>query len=101
MVSRRVVFCSSIVATAVSCYTLGVIQSRHADAQARAVYDAKLEAIRAEVHTELGRKARASAVVPAATSGRTVARPAEGAAELTPSATARARMVAEIKEQLQ
>jgi S1-C subfamily serine protease len=94
MVSRRLVLCSSIVATAVSCYTLGVIQSRRHEAAMRASYDAKLEAIRAEVHAQTGPKPRTSAVAPA--SARTAR---EGDAAL--SAASRARMVAEIKEQLQ
>jgi hypothetical protein len=95
MVSRRTVFALSILATAVSCYTLGVIHARRTDALVANAYDAKIDAIRAEVHTTLGRAAaRQSAVATAAgTSGRTT----EGA----PGAAARARMVAEIKQQLQ
>jgi trypsin-like peptidase len=93
MVSRRFVFCSSVVATAVSCYTLGVIQSRHNDAAMRASYDAKLDAIRAEVHAQVPPKPRTSAVVPATTRRETT--------DPAPSTAARARMVAEIKEQLQ
>jgi len=94
MVSRRLVFCSSIVATAVSCYTLGVIQSHRRDATLRASYDAKLDAIRAEVHEETSRKPRTSAVVPASN------RPREGS-DSTMSPASRARIVAEIKDQLQ
>src|SRR3954467_8199928 len=93
MVSRRLVFCSSIVATAVSCYTLGVIQSRHNDAGMRASYDAKLDAIRAEVHAQVPAKPRTSAVVQA-TTRRESPDPA-------PTTSARARMITEIKEQLQ
>jgi hypothetical protein len=93
MVSRRLVFCSSIVATAVSCYTLGVIQSRHNDAGMRASYDAKLDAIRAEVHAQVPAKPRSSAVVQA-TTRRESPDPA-------PTTSARARMISEIKEQLQ
>src|SRR5207248_3062765 len=84
----------AIVATAVSCYSLGLIQSRRNDAVIRASYDAKLEAIRAEVHAQTGPKARTSAVVPAATRTRENSDPPQ-------STTSRARMVAEIKEQLQ
>jgi Trypsin-like peptidase domain len=93
MVSRRLVFCSSVVATALSCYALGVMQSRHSDAAMRASYDAKLDAIRAEVHAQAGARPRTSAVLPAST------RPKESGEAL--SAAARAHMVAEIKEQLQ
>src|SRR5262249_22960799 len=84
----------SILATAVSCYALGVMQSRRHDAAMRASYDAKLDAIRAEVHEEIGRKPKASAVVQASTRARE-------SNDATLSAASRARMVAEIKEQLQ
>ena len=93
MVSRRLVFSTSIVATAVSFFTLGVVHSRRADADAS--YDAQLDAIR----DEIGKTQRADATVPAGTSGRLDAR-----AESTnpvPNSASRARMVAEIKQQLQ
>jgi hypothetical protein len=93
MVSRRLVAGCSIVATAVSCYTLGVMQSRRHDAVIRASYDAKLEAIRAEVHAQADAKPPTSAVVPASTRA-----PREGDGM---TGASRARMVAEIKEQLQ
>ncbi|HJZ72247.1 MAG TPA: serine protease [Vicinamibacterales bacterium] len=91
---RRLVVGSSIVATAISCYTLGVMQTRHNDAAMRASYDAKLEAIRAEVHAQAEPKPAATAV---ATAGIKTARENEAGQ----SAATRARMVAEIKEQLQ
>lgn len=97
MVTRRAVFSTSIVATAISFFTLGVMHSRRASDDAS--YDAKLDAIRAEVRSELGKSERQSAVVPAGTSGRVAAHPEP--AEPTPSATSRARMVAEIKKELQ
>jgi Trypsin-like peptidase domain len=93
MVSRRLVFSTSIVATAVSFFTLGVVHSRRADADAS--YDAKLEAIR----DEIGKTHRADAAIPAGTTGRLAAR-AESASTL-PDAASRARMVAEIKQELQ
>jgi S1-C subfamily serine protease len=93
MVSRRLVFVVSILATALSCYTLGVIQARRTDALVAGAYDAKIDAIRAEMHTTIGRAARTSAVVQTAgTAGR---------AKDEPSAASRARMVAEIKQELQ
>ena len=50
MVSRRFVFLTSIVATAISCFTLGVMHTRRSDTASRASYDAKLAAtVRAEV----------------------------------------------------
>src|SRR5262249_43956278 len=94
MVSRRLVFALSILATAVSCYTLGVIHARRTDVLVANAYDAKIDAIRAEVHTTLGHAARQNATAQTAgTAGR--------ASAVTRSAAARARMVAEIKQQLQ
>jgi len=92
MIARRVVSSSVLLATAIGFFTLGALHSRRTDAASRAAYDAKLEAIRAD----LAGVHKGDAVVPAATSG-TVARAPEPS--LTPAA--RARMVAEIKEQLQ
>ena len=91
MVSRRLIFTTAILATAVFFFALGAMQSRRDVAASRASTDAKLDAIRREVRSELGRAGGADAVVPAGTSGR-----------LSPKADAgRASMVAEIKEQLQ
>jgi hypothetical protein len=90
MVSRRTVFSTSILATAISFFTLGVVHSR---TEADASYDAKLDAIRAEVRSEIGRTRRTDAVVPAGTSGQTGGR--------TESGVARSRMIAEIKKELQ
>ena len=99
MISRRLVFTTSILATAIVFFLLGVVQSRRHDAASSASYDAKLEAIRSEVHSELGKTPRADAVVPAGTSGRLAAN--RDAADAVPRGASRARMVAEIKEQLQ
>jgi len=93
MVSRRLVFSSSIIATALSCYALGVVQSHREDAAMRAAVDAKLDAIRAEVRADAERRPRTTAVATAGTSGRVDGVPS--------TAGSRARMVAEIKEQLQ
>ena len=92
MVLRRIVFLTSILATAISFFTLGLIHARGADASARAAYDARLEALRDEVHRELGKDP-----VPAGTTGETT-RPRVDGKGLQGS---RARMVAEIKEELQ
>jgi hypothetical protein len=97
MILRRMLFVVSIVATAISCFTLGVIQSRRGDASERASYDAKLDAMRDEVMRELGKDSRQS-VLPAGTSGHsTVAIP--DAPESTPAS--RAEMVTAIKRELQ
>src|SRR4051812_1489735 len=91
MMSRRLIFTTSILATALFFFTLGAVQSRRDVAANRASYDAKLDAIRTEVRSEIGRAGRAEAVVPAGTSGRLPAKGDGG----------RASMVAEIKSQLQ
>lgn len=95
MMSRRLIFTTSILATAILFFMLGAIQSRRRDAASRASYDAKLDAIRTEVRSELGRSSRAEtaeAVATAGTIGRTAGKGADAS---------RQRMVAEIKEQLQ
>ncbi len=94
MVSRRLVFSTSILATGLSCFTLGVLQSQHSDAAARANYDAKLEALR----TEITKSRRVEAVVPAGTTGTFPSR-VDGDGPL--NVAARARMVSEIKSELQ
>jgi hypothetical protein len=95
MSSRRVVFLVSVLATAISCFTLGVMQTRRGDAAVLAAYDARLDAIRAEVRTA----SKAPEVVSAAgTTGRVGDR--RPSANET-SAVAREKMVAEIKQQLQ
>ena len=98
MMSRRLVFTTSILATAMLFFTLGIGQSRRSDAASRASYDEKLDAIRREVRSELGKTAR-DAVVPAGTTGRLDGQ--GDAADAKPGSAGRARMVAEIKEQLQ
>jgi S1-C subfamily serine protease len=98
MISRRLVYSASIAATAMSFFVLGVVHTRRATEDAS--YDAKLEAtIRAEVRSELGQTHRTAALVPAATSGH--ANPRSESPDVTPSAASRARMVAEIKKELQ
>ena len=95
MVSRRIVFLSSILATAISCFTLGIMHARRTDAIASSAYDAKIDAIRTEVRTTLGRVPRTPPLATAGTSGHAK----DDAAP--PGAAARARMVAEIKQELQ
>jgi len=96
MIPRRVVLAASLVATAASFFTLGVVHSRRTDLASRAIYDAKLDAIRAEVRTEIGEARKTPAPVPAGTSGR-LTHPKDE----TPDPAARARMVSDIKQQLQ
>jgi len=98
MVSRKTVFVSAVLATAVSFYTLGIIHARHTDKIVERAYDAKIDAIRTEVRTELGRTQRGDAVVPAGTSGHTAHTKDDS---VLPAKSARDRMVAEIKQELQ
>jgi hypothetical protein len=92
MVSGRLALSASILATAVSCFTLGVVHSRRTDGGAS--YDAKLDAIRAEIG-----RSRPTDAVPAGTSGKTSGR--ADSAEAGPGPSARSRMIAEIKKELQ
>jgi len=99
MMSRRLVFVVSIAATAVSFFTLGVLHTRRAEAVADTNYHAQIESLRAEMRTQLGQVRKTDAVLPAGTMGKTT--PAHDDAPAAPTMTARAKMVAEIKQQLQ
>jgi len=92
MIARRLVLFTSLIATAVSCFTLGVVRSERMDAATRASYEAKLDAIRAEMQ-----RPGSLPVVPAATSG-TIAGAADDALV---KGEGRAGLVAEIKRDLQ
>jgi Trypsin-like peptidase domain len=92
MVFRRLLFTTALLGTALTFFTLGMIHSRSNDAASRALYDAKLAALRAE----LASPHKTDAVVPAGTSGRMTK-----AADPLASPATRARVIAEIKEQLQ
>jgi hypothetical protein len=95
MVSRRFLVVISIVSTAAAFFLLGVFHERTDDAAVRAVYDAKLDALRAELRTQLG-KARPGDVVPTSTTGDTSDGPSSGI-----TVTPRERMIADIKRELQ
>jgi hypothetical protein len=101
MISRRVVFLTSIVATAASSFTLGVMHTHRNDTTIRASYDEKLDEIRAELQSEV-RKTRhlEAGAVPAGTAGRTTSHTSDATTD-TPSRAARAKMVAEIKQEIQ
>ena len=93
MIARRVVVVTSLIATAVSFFTLGALHTRSSDAAVRASYQAELDAMLAEARDmEQGRQA----VVPVGTT-------AEGElfAPGVDTSALEARMVAEIKQQLQ
>ncbi|PYQ79140.1 MAG: hypothetical protein DMG03_26610 [Acidobacteria bacterium] len=98
MISRRLVFITSLAATAISGFTLGILHARRHDAAAQASYERELQALRAEVRSELGHARTTDAVVPAATIGRT-SRPKDDADG--PTTGSRAKMMAEIKQELQ
>ena len=68
MASRRFLVLIAIVTTATSFFLLGFFHARAGDAADRAAYDAKLDAIRAEVKSQLGTTRRGDAI-PAGTSG--------------------------------
>jgi hypothetical protein len=96
MVSRRFLVLIAIVSTATSFFLLGVFHARAGDAADRAAYDAKLDAIRAEVKSQLGTTRRGDAL-PAGTSGGETS----DAASRAPGSATRANIVAEIKQELQ
>jgi S1-C subfamily serine protease len=96
MTARRVVIATSLVATAASFFTLGVLHARRADSASNASYDAKLDAIRAEV----GSARRVDPVVAAGTTGRAPSRPKDESGDVGTMA-GRAKMVAQIKQELQ
>src|SRR5437762_1199690 len=92
MVVRRLVTSTALLATAITFFTLGTIHSRRTDAASRALYDAKLDAIR----TEFASARKVDPATPAATTGRMTRTP-----EAPVTLASRARMVTEIKAQLQ
>jgi hypothetical protein len=98
MIGRRFIIAASLTATAVSFFTLGVLHARRTELATNASYDAKLAAIRAEVRDEIGVGRRMDAAVPAGTVGRTTT---HGAAADGGTNAARAKMVAQIKQELQ
>src|SRR5260221_14696588 len=96
MSSSRVVFVASSAATAASFFTLGVLSVRRADGLESREYDARIDAIRAEVRTELGKTGRSEVVAPAGTSG--LINQGKATAEQTPAHGAAERQVAENKQ---
>ena len=90
MFSRRFFALVALITTSTTFYLLGDFHARADDAVERATYEAQLDAIRAEVRSQLGQ--RSPDVVPAGTSG------VDG---VNPSDEQRARMVADIKRELQ
>jgi hypothetical protein len=96
MISRRLLVVIALISTAGFFFLLGDFHARAGNGAERAEYDARLDAIRAEVRSEIGRSREPEIV--AGTSGDV---PATESAKPTRAQTARARMVAEIKQDLQ
>jgi len=93
MISRRVVSIFSVLATASCCFTFALVHQHRHDAVSRAAYEKELQALRTEMRAEIDRtRGGEPAAVPAATSGRVTRADATGS---------RARMVAQIKQELQ
>ena len=90
MFSRRFFALVALITTATTFYLLGDFHAHADDAVERASYEAQLDAIRAEVRSQLGK--RSPDPVPAGTSG------VDG---VNPNDEQRARMVADIKRELQ
>jgi hypothetical protein len=96
--SRQLLLVVALITTATCFFLLGDFHARTDGAVERAVYDAKLDAIRAEVRHELAGTLAAD-VFAAGTSGDGPSSTIK--AGLTPGEAARAQMVAEIKQDLQ
>jgi hypothetical protein len=94
MFSRRFLFLVTLITTAACFFLLGQFHERTSALAERDAYDAKLEAIRLEMKSELGR-ARTPDVVTATTGD------VPSTVERTPTESARQKMVAEIKQELQ
>jgi hypothetical protein len=93
--TRRTIFLLSLLATATSFFALGSLRTWRADAAARQSYEARLDALRAELQRAVARESEADDV-PKGTSGLSSASEADDEATIAE----RARMIAEIKEQL-
>ena len=94
MIPRRVLLLISLIASAASCFLLGVLHARR-EGPTGAASGANVEAIRAEVRRELQRNDIGEGVVPAGTAG--VGRSNHAS---NPRNAGREKMVAEIKQEL-
>jgi len=90
MISRRVTFVTAILGTAVTCFTMGAIQSHRAEEVARASYDSRLTSLQDELKKALTQE-KAQVDVAVGTVGAT--------GDLA-TAAKREKLIAEIKEQL-
>ena len=71
MVNWRLVFVTSIAATAVWSFTLGVSHARRADALQQTLYHGEIEELRAEMGMQHGGARKGDAVLLAGTTGVT------------------------------
>jgi hypothetical protein len=98
MISRRLLAVFLFVGIGGTCFALGDLVARRSDASARAAYDAKLDEIRSQLRVQL---AAHSDAVPAGTTGAVSQKSKDDAADAASSAASHAKMVAEIKQQLE
>jgi hypothetical protein len=90
MMSKRVTFVTAILGTAVTCFTLGAVETHHAEAAARASFESKISTLRDDLKTAVRRES----------TRRDVAVGTVGEAVDLSSTAGRERLVADIKEQL-
>jgi hypothetical protein len=95
MISRRFLVVVSLLTTAVSFFLLGSSHARMNDAAVRAAYDAKLEAVRTEVKSEIARDHELPSS-PTATTGA-----AQGAKVVAPPTSRNTAIVNEVKQELE
>jgi hypothetical protein len=91
MLSRRVTFVTAILGTAVTCFTLGAVETRHAEEAARASFESKITSLREDLKKAVTRQTLARDIVAVGTAGETV--------DLT-SPAGRNQLISDIKEQL-
>ncbi len=96
MVSRRLLVVVTLVTTAVSFFMLGMFHARTDEAYELATYDAKLDAIRAEIRSDRGRARHVDAEA-RGTSGELFGGDPSGAA----GAASRAALIDQVKQELQ
>jgi hypothetical protein len=99
MISRRFLIIIALITTATAFFLLGDFHASTNDAADRAAYDAKLDALRAEIRTQLGRT-RAAETVSAGTAGNAVSSASFDGPSNAGDAT-RAEMIAVVKRELQ
>jgi hypothetical protein len=100
MITRRFLIVIALLTTATSFFLLGVISTQRHGALERATLDARLDALRAEMRTQV-EEATGSDLFTAGTSGVASSSPQESIPPRRRDLTPRDRMIAEIKQELQ